>query len=51
MSIEVISLSKQFGTFTALHNVSLQVHSGEITGTTGTVRLRKNYITACNCRA
>jgi len=30
MSIEVISLSKQFGTFTALHNVSLQVHSGEL---------------------
>ncbi|MBK7491967.1 MAG: sulfate ABC transporter ATP-binding protein [Nitrosomonas sp.] len=30
MSIEVISLSKQFGTFTALHDVSLQVHSGEL---------------------
>lgn len=30
MSIEVVSLSKQFGTFTALHDVSLQVHSGEL---------------------
>lgn len=30
MSIEVISLSKQFGTFTALQDVSLQVHSGEL---------------------
>ena len=30
MSIEVLSLSKQFGTFTALHDVSLQVHSGEL---------------------
>ena len=30
MSIEVLNLSKQFGTFTALHNVSLQVHSGEL---------------------
>ncbi len=30
MSIEVLSLSKQFGAFTALHDVSLQVHSGEL---------------------
>ena len=30
MSIEVLNLSKQFGTFTALHDVSLQVHSGEL---------------------
>lgn len=30
MSIEVLSLSKQFGTFTALRDVSLQVQSGEL---------------------
>ena len=30
MSIEVLNLSKQFGTFSALDNVSLQVHSGEL---------------------
>ena len=30
MSIEVLNLSKQFGTFTALHDVNLQVHSGEL---------------------
>ena len=30
MSIEVINISKQFGTFTALHHVSLQVQSGEL---------------------
>lgn len=30
MSIEVLSLSKQFGTFTALQEVNLQVHSGEL---------------------
>ena len=30
MSIEVMNLSKQFGSFTALHDVSLQVHSGEL---------------------
>lgn len=30
MSIEVLSLSKQFGTFTALRDVNLQVQSGEL---------------------
>ncbi len=30
MSIEVLNLSKQFGNFTALHDVNLQVHSGEL---------------------
>ena len=30
MSIEVLSLSKQFGTFAALRDVSLQVQSGEL---------------------
>lgn len=30
MSIEVLNLSKQFGSFTALHDVNLQVHSGEL---------------------
>jgi sulfate/thiosulfate transport system ATP-binding protein len=30
MSIEIRSLSKQFGTYTALHDVSLEVHSGEL---------------------
>lgn len=30
MSIEIRNLSKQFGTFTALHDVSLEVRSGEL---------------------
>lgn len=30
MSIDVLNLSKQFGSFTALQEVSLQVHSGEL---------------------
>lgn len=30
MSIEVLNLSKQFGSFTALHDVSLEVQSGEL---------------------
>ena len=30
MSIEVRNLSKQFGTFAALRDVSLEVHSGEL---------------------
>lgn len=30
MSIEVLHLSKHFGTFTALHDVNLQVNSGEL---------------------
>ncbi|MDP1559290.1 MAG: sulfate ABC transporter ATP-binding protein [Nitrosomonas sp.] len=30
MSIEVLNLSKKFGTFTALHEVNLEVHSGEL---------------------
>jgi ABC-type multidrug transport system ATPase subunit len=30
MSIEVRNLSKQFGTFAALRDISLEVHSGEL---------------------
>ena len=30
MSIEIRGLSKQFGTFAALRDVSLEVHSGEL---------------------
>ena len=32
MSIEVRNLSKQFGTFSALRDVSLEVHRGEVVG-------------------
>ena len=51
MSIEVQNVTKTFGTFTALRDVSFQVPTGELVALVGTVRLRKNDPPAYHCWA
>ena len=51
MSIEVRNLSKQFGTFAALRDVSLEVRSGRTAGIARPFGFRKNHFAARDRRA
>ena len=50
MSIEINNVSKTFGSFAAVKNVSLNVPSGELVALAGAFRFRQNDTAANNRR-